>query len=69
MLKTSPIRTSIPIIYQDKDGNLIFRYDMAPHHKEIPSFPHHKHTSSEAVIASSAPDVAIVLEEIDELIR
>jgi len=55
--------------YQDKDSNLIFRYDMAPHHKEIPSYPHHKHTSPEAVIASSVPDVTIVLEEIDELIN
>lgn len=55
--------------YQDKDRNLIFRYDMAPHHKEISSYPHHKHTSSEAVIESAAPDVAIVLEEIDELIN
>jgi hypothetical protein len=55
--------------YQDKDLNLIFRYDMAPHHKEIPSYPHHKHTSPESVVASSAPDVAIVLDEIDELIN
>ncbi len=55
--------------YLDKDLNLIFRYDMAPHHKEISSYPHHKHISPEAVIASSAPDVAIVLEEIDELIN
>jgi len=55
--------------YQDRYSNLIFRYDMAPHHKEIPSYPHHKHTSPEAVIASSAPDIAIVLEEIDELIN
>ena len=55
--------------YQDRYSNLIFRYDMAPHHKEIPSYPHHKHTSPEAVIASSAPDIGIVLEEIDELIN
>ena len=55
--------------YQDKDSNLIFRYDMAPHHKEIPSYPHHKHTATAAVIACSIPDVAIVLEEIDELIN
>jgi hypothetical protein len=26
--------------YQNQHGNLIFRYDMAPHHKEIESFPH-----------------------------
>lgn len=29
--------------YQDKDDNLIFRYDNAPHYPNITSFPHHKH--------------------------
>jgi len=29
--------------YQDKNGVLIFRYDNAPHHAEIKTFPHHKH--------------------------
>ncbi len=27
----------------DKEGNIVFRYDNAPHHKDISSFPHHKH--------------------------
>lgn len=30
--------------YMDKQGQMIFRYDNAPHHREITSFPHHKHT-------------------------
>ena len=68
-VKEAPHSYKYSYHYQDKDLNLIFRYDMAPHHKEIPSYPHHKHTSPEAVIASSAPDVAIVLDEIDELIN
>ncbi len=33
--------------YQDKAEKIVFRYDMAPHHKEIKTFPHHKHLGSE----------------------
>jgi len=55
--------------YQDGEGNLIFRYDMAPHHQEIDTFPHHKHIDSSRVIKASAPGLARVLDEIDELVR
>lgn len=54
--------------YQDRSGNMIFRYDMAPHHQEIPTFPHHKHTHSNGVIKSGAPTLTLVLDEIDEII-
>jgi len=27
--------------YQDRNNHLIFRYDMAPHHKDALTFPHH----------------------------
>jgi len=30
--------------YQDASGDLIFRYDNAPHHPEVRTHPHHKHT-------------------------
>ncbi|HPC78126.1 MAG TPA: DUF6516 family protein [bacterium] len=30
--------------WQGKDGNLRIRWDNAPHHKDIKTFPHHKHT-------------------------
>ena len=33
--------------YMDKDKNLIFRWDSAPHHKEVPTFPYHLHTKKE----------------------
>ncbi|HCZ06046.1 MAG TPA: hypothetical protein DHV12_02745 [Thermotogae bacterium] len=29
--------------WQDKDGTLRARWDNAPHHKGLKSFPHHKH--------------------------
>lgn len=53
--------------YMDSTNNLIFRYDNTPHHQKLnlPTFPHHKHAGSEEnVIASSAPFLAEVLQEI-----
>ena len=55
--------------YQKSNGDLVFRYDNAPHHPEIETFPHHKHVESDDnVIASQPPDVSKVLVEIDEII-
>ncbi len=53
--------------YMGKDGQMIFRYDNAPHHQEITSFPHHKHTSDK-VIQSTMPSLKDVLNEISALI-
>jgi hypothetical protein len=54
--------------YQDRTGNMIFRYDMAPHHPEILTFPHHKHIPSNKVTACIAPTLAQVIEEIEDSI-
>ncbi|MFO7737624.1 MAG: DUF6516 family protein [Desulfatiglandaceae bacterium] len=54
--------------YQDRRGNMIIRYDMAPHHPEIPTFPHHKHTHSNGVVKCGPPTLARVLDEIEEII-
>ena len=54
--------------YQNKDGNFIFRYDTAPHHREIATFPYHKHLKSEKIIEASDPTLAKVLDEIEDLI-
>ena len=54
--------------YQGDRGDMIFRYDMAPHHPEIPTFPHHKHTRSDRIIESSPPTLAKILDEIDDAI-
>ena len=35
--------------YMDSAGQMLFRYDNAPHHPEIDSYPHHKHTSDKIV--------------------
>ena len=54
--------------YQDKAEKVVFRYDMAPHHKEIKTFPHHKHLVSEKVIESLAPTLGEVFQEIEGLL-
>ena len=56
--------------YQDKKNKLIFRYDMAPHHKSIISFPHHKHEKSEDnVISADPPIFSDILVEIVQTIE
>ncbi|MGD8649928.1 MAG: DUF6516 family protein [Desulfobacterales bacterium] len=54
--------------YQDEAEKVVFRYDMAPHHKEIKTFPHHKHLGSENVTESLAPSLAEVLQEIEGIL-
>ena len=54
--------------YQDKYEKILFRYDMAPHHNEVETFPHHKHVSSEKVIKASAPSLAKFLDEVGDFV-
>lgn len=51
--------------YQDSFGNLIFRYDNAPHYPEVKTHPGHKHLSDK-VLGSPHPDIETVLKEINE---
>jgi len=50
----------------DKEGNMVFRYDNAPHHKDVSSFPHHKHLSGN-VAESDDKGIMDVLDEIEIL--
>ena len=49
--------------YQKADGSTIFRYDNAPHHRELSTYPDHKH-SGESIIEVERPDIEQVLDEI-----
>jgi len=51
---TSIVKEDYSYHYQ-KGDTLIFRYDNAPHHPEILTFPHHKHTSTGEVIPAAEP--------------
>lgn len=53
--------------YMSMDGQMIFRYDNAPHHPETASFPHHKHTPDKAA-PSSMPAITDLLNEISVMI-
>jgi hypothetical protein len=50
----------------DKESNMVFRYDNAPHHKDVSSFPHHKHLPSN-VTESDDKGIMDVLDEIEIL--
>jgi hypothetical protein len=50
--------------HYQKGDRLIFRYDNAPHHPELPTFPHHKHVD-DRVESCQEPDLHDVLREID----
>ena len=61
------LKTRYSYHYQSADNSLIFRYDNAPHHPELATHPHHKH-SGENVVAAQAPDLSEVLQEIDTIL-
>lgn len=48
--------------FQDESNRLVFRYDCAPHHRSVASFPHHKHTPL-GVFPSAKPDIGQVVLE------
>ena len=50
--------------HYQKGDRLIFRYDNAPHHPELLTFPHHKHVGDH-VEPCQEPDLHDVLREID----
>jgi hypothetical protein len=49
--------------YMDKKSHIVFRYDNAPHHRELSTFPHHKHLIDK-VVPSEMPALADILDEI-----
>ncbi len=54
--------------YMDQQNVCIFRYDDAPHHRWIATFPHHKHTG-EKIGESNEPTLFDVLLEIAQYER
>ncbi|MFZ2358357.1 MAG: DUF6516 family protein [Anaerolineae bacterium] len=50
--------------FMDGGNQLVFRYDNAPHHPKIATFPHHKHQPN-GVVDSLAPSFDQVLIEIE----
>lgn len=50
--------------FMDSDNQLIFRYDNAPHHPEISTFPNHKHLPT-GLVECAAPHFVEVFAEIE----
>jgi hypothetical protein len=61
------VKTDYAYHYQRADGTLVFRYDNAPHHPEVSTFPDHIHIQGR-VEATEPPDLSNVLSRIDELL-
>ena len=58
--------------YINQKGDLIFRYDNAPHHQKLnlSSFPHHKHDHNEdRIVISKAPFLEEIFQEIEQIIN
>lgn len=53
--------------YMNSTGQMLFRYDNAPHHPDIDSYPHHKHTPDK-IMPSSMPFLKGILNEISAFI-
>ena len=54
--------------FQDKNSELIFRYDNTPHFPDLPNFPHHKHSPAGAE-PSKAPSILSAIAEAAEISR
>ena len=63
-----PNKTKYRYQYMDESQTLIFRHDNAPHHKQIPTFPHHEHIQND-VISSPEPTLRDVLLKIAQFER
>jgi len=48
--------------FQDKQNNLVFRYDNTPHFQNLENFPHHKHLADK-VTGVEQPSILKVIEE------
>jgi len=55
--------------YMNSDGSLIFRYDDSGHYLHLTTAPHHKHIGENEVTAAKAPNLELVLIEIEGLIK
>ena len=60
------IRLKYRFHLMDRYGEMVFRYDNAPHH-DIATFPHHKHLQS-AIVESKEKGFLDVLSEVEVLI-
>ena len=49
-----------------REKESIFRYDNAPHHPNIITYPHHKHIGEKLIVPTDQPVIQQVLSEIEQ---
>ena len=55
--------------YHVSEGTqLVIRWDNAPHHRQVNTFPHHKHVK-EDILASKEMSIENILEELEKIIQ
>ena len=56
--------------WQDAQGDCIVRWDNAPHHQQVSTFPFHKHLGKQETIAESPPmRLNAALDEIRKILK
>jgi hypothetical protein len=56
--------------YKSSNGELIFRFDNTAHHRELATFPHHKHVPTGVEpVPGEPPSLAEVLAQIEATIQ
>ncbi|MDP2901585.1 MAG: DUF6516 family protein [Methylovulum sp.] len=56
--------------WQDAQGSCIVRWDNAPHHQAVTSFPFHKHVGGQETITESPPmKLPAVLDSVSTLLK
>ena len=55
--------------WQDSENNLILRWDNAPHHKNLTTYPHHKHYKDGRIEESFETTCERILSEISKLLN
>lgn len=69
-VKDADVKSKIKYRYQymDNGQNMMFRYDNAPHHPEVSTFPHHLHKGDE-VNGCIEPSIGEILLTISGMLR
>jgi len=65
-VRTSPFVRRLKYRYhlQTLNGQLISRWDNAEHHRQVSTFPHHRHDELGAIHASPPMDITTILDAI-----
>jgi len=51
-----------------KRSELIVRWDNAPHHKNLKTYPYHKHIGK-TILESNEVDIEVILKELEQMIK